>query len=727
MGAVLPPTLCALWFCMAIGRQLGLQSRPARLETEPPFVYYEDSNGDPVVIYERRPAREKPESRSNGYLLDITNRHFSYNRSVAGKAKNALTWNRLIGQNSGQKTAHRTPPQHALQTKINVGASSTTEARSKGPPVAEISRVSNGPKGLGGKPVLTTAAKTESPSSKATWRTTRTTGSWQFGYTAHSMKRLDPRNIFRLGLLQRRDRRQGRTPKRVLENRWTQPAEEGHDHSSVQPLPSNRVKRTVLCLLVAGGVFLITLFFLVPAALWVRSQYRSCSGKSEPYYSTLSADDSDTKPIVSIASLPPHRRNSLNYNAKVVRPRPTLGFSVSEPVMFSPQKAAISVDSHGGSGAAEPFRQDGSRAASSYPEQRFTDVSPTLADSGDSKVSVSSDGRSLDATGSDSAHKHRKVLRIQAQKKHPNLPSRDAVTKATLEPLNALPQEVARGAQIPAPEDAIPREVPEAPGRDRLRDSGQEDGRRGLKDWMPSESPKAGASGASEDKPLSSVSEDYQQYSDSDDVPLQMDLGAGPLPTFIRRSVTKTTRRWRNRAPSFSPSTMASSSTTTSQRDCDALGTHRQGAGRCRDDLHRRSPVTSTVSSDVKGNCSFECLAIRTAASKKPPVEADCCYLVTGTASGPWAEILPWCSPPKMVDFLHVIHEDCQAVKVRDGPEGDTFRVVSCQGDRFLSVRRLDDVRKMPSLLSSLKVAQELSRLKDSVDNRTSAFFIDAR
>ncbi|CAN7984505.1 unnamed protein product, partial [Ixodes pacificus] len=559
------------------------------------------------------------------------------------------------------------------------------------------------------------------------WRTTRTTGSWQFGYTAHSMKRLDPRNIFRLGLLQRRDRRQGRTSKRVLENRWTQPAEEGHDRSSVQPPPSNRVRRTVLCLLVAGGVFLITLFFLVPAALWVRSQYRSCSGKSEPYYSTLSADDSDTKPIVSIASLPPHRRNSLNDNAKVVRPRATLGFSVSEPVMFSPQKAAISVDRHGGSGAAEPFRKDGSTAASSYPEQRITDVSPTLADSGDSKVSVSSDGRSLDVTGSDSAPKCRKVLRIQAEKKHPNLPSRDAVTKATLEPLNALPQEVARGADINAPQDGTPREGPEAPGRDRRRDSGQEDSRRGLKDWMPSESPKAGTSRASEDKPLSSVSEDYQQYSDSDDVPLQMDLGAGPLPTFIRRSVTKTTRRWRNRAPSFSPSTMASSSTTTSQRDSDALGTHRQGAGRCSDDLHRRSPVTSTVSSDVKGNCSFECLAIRTAASKKPPVEADCCYLVTGTASGPWTEILPWCSPPKVVDFLHVIHEDCRAVKVRDGPDGDIFRVVSCQGDRFLSVKRLDDVRKMPRLLSSLKVAQELSRLKDSVDNRTSAFFIDAR
>ncbi|CAN7985160.1 unnamed protein product [Ixodes hexagonus] len=701
MGAVLPSTLCAMLFCVTIGRCQGLQNRS--VETEPPFIYYEDGDGDPVVVYEKRPAERRPKIRSDDYVLDITNGHFSYNRSVASRTNSDAIWSSLLGPKKVERrTAHRTLPQ---PTGNNAGTNSVAVARIDGHPVREISLAANDTDGLWRKPAstvssidafhgtMTSILDRTSPYRKRVRPSTRTTGSWQFGYTAHSSKRIDPWGIFRLGA--HRGRRRGKTQNRASELQSEDAAVQEPRHSSRQLVPTGRVKRTVLCLLVACGVFLVTLFFLVPLALWIRSQYRSCSGKSEPYYSTLSSDDPDPKPIVSSASVPAHRRNSWMSNDRAVRPRATLGHSVSEPVMFAPKKTADSADVHGTGGVAGHTRHGGSTTAGSFPVQLPADASPTSAGSSNpsaSRASVSSAGPSLDATGSDSVRKRRKVLRIQAENKVPDLPPSDAVSKTTVEPLSSTPQAPAVAGTLP--EDSAPGERPEAAGRERRPDSS--------KDWGPSESPRVTASTAGQEKDLSSISEDYQQYSDSDDVPLRTDLAAGPLPTFIRRSVTKTTRRWRNRGPSMSPSTTASSSTTFTQQDRDGPGAHRQDAGLRSDVLHRRSPATSSVSSDVKENRSFESLAVRTAASKRrPPAECFAAEL-----SGPWHVALVNCISPKHLRKSHEVSDTCQAEKVREGPDGDVFRVVSSQGDRLLSVRRLDDFSKLPGLRSRLRVAR---------------------
>ncbi|XP_037567902.1 serine/threonine-protein kinase haspin [Dermacentor silvarum] len=121
---------------------------------------------------------------------------------------------------------------------------------------------------------------------------------------------------------------------------------------------------------------------------------------------------------------------------------------------------------------------------------------------------------------------------------------------------------------------------------------------------------------------------------------------------------------------------------------------------------------------------SFESLAITK--HTKQPTEADCCYQVTNM--DPWLPLLALCKRSKPVDFLNVIHEDCQATKLSwDEPGGgDVFRVLGSQGDQLVRVLRLRE-REVPWHTSRLRVARELSNLKNSVDNRTSAFFVDAR
>nr|XP_050039778.1 serine/threonine-protein kinase haspin-like [Dermacentor andersoni] len=121
---------------------------------------------------------------------------------------------------------------------------------------------------------------------------------------------------------------------------------------------------------------------------------------------------------------------------------------------------------------------------------------------------------------------------------------------------------------------------------------------------------------------------------------------------------------------------------------------------------------------------SFESLAITK--HTKRPTETDCCYQMTN--SDPWVPLLALCKRPKPVDFLNVIHEDCQATMLSwDEPGGGhVFRVLGSQGDQLVRVLRLRET-EVPWHTSRLRVARELSNLKDSVDNRTSAFFVDAR
>ncbi|XP_065284282.1 serine/threonine-protein kinase haspin-like [Dermacentor albipictus] len=121
---------------------------------------------------------------------------------------------------------------------------------------------------------------------------------------------------------------------------------------------------------------------------------------------------------------------------------------------------------------------------------------------------------------------------------------------------------------------------------------------------------------------------------------------------------------------------------------------------------------------------SFESLAVTK--HTKRLTETDCCYQMTN--SDPWLPLLALCKRPKPVDFLNVIHEDCQATMLSwDEPGGgDVFRVLGSQGDQLVRVLRLGET-ELPWHTSRLRVARELSNLKDSVDNRTSAFFMDAR
>ncbi|KAL1469394.1 hypothetical protein MTO96_041068 [Rhipicephalus appendiculatus] len=108
------------------------------------------------------------------------------------------------------------------------------------------------------------------------------------------------------------------------------------------------------------------------------------------------------------------------------------------------------------------------------------------------------------------------------------------------------------------------------------------------------------------------------------------------------------------------------------------------------------------------------------------PPKPDCCYQVINT--GPWFPLLALCKRSKPVDFLHVMHEDCQATMLSwDEPgSGDVFHVLGRQGDRLVRVLRLRE-SDIPWHTSRLRVSRELSNLKDSVDNRTSAFFVGAK
>ncbi|KAL1416069.1 hypothetical protein MTO96_006509 [Rhipicephalus appendiculatus] len=132
-----------------------------------------------------------------------------------------------------------------------------------------------------------------------------------------------------------------------------------------------------------------------------------------------------------------------------------------------------------------------------------------------------------------------------------------------------------------------------------------------------------------------------------------------------------------------------------------------------------QAPLPQSSSTD-----SLESLAI--IKHNERPTEPDCCYQAINTGS--WFPLQALCKRSKPVDFLHVIHEDCQATKLswEEPGGGDVFHVLGSQGDRLVRVLRLRE-SDVPWHTSRLRVSRELSNLKDSVDNRTSAFFMDAK
>ncbi|KAL3229897.1 hypothetical protein MRX96_023519 [Rhipicephalus microplus] len=205
--------------------------------------------------------------------------------------------------------------------------------------------------------------------------------------------------------------------------------------------------------------------------------------------------------------------------------------------------------------------------------------------------------------------------------------------------------------------------------------------------------------------PTSSTHESCPCNSGSDD--FRITLATSPLhrPTIIRRSLTKTTRRWR---------TAGAGTTTTSTQSSP-----RKACAQWKQPALSLAPLPESSSSD-----SLESLAIVKRIER--PTEADCCYQVINTGS--WLPLVALCKRSKPVDFLHVIHEDCQVTKLHweEPGRGDVFHVLGSQGERLVGVLKLRE-SDIPWHTSRLRISRELSNLKDSVDNRTSAFFVDAR
>ncbi|KAL3202950.1 hypothetical protein MRX96_042296 [Rhipicephalus microplus] len=205
----------------------------------------------------------------------------------------------------------------------------------------------------------------------------------------------------------------------------------------------------------------------------------------------------------------------------------------------------------------------------------------------------------------------------------------------------------------------------------------------------------------------SRIPQSYPRISNSDDFQIELVTSSNPLPTIIRRPPTKSTRRL---------CTAGSGTTTTStahSSSCEPRGQWKKSALAV-------APLPQSSSSD-----SFESLAI-TKHNERPAAEADCCNQVMSTT--PLFPLLALCKRSKPVDFLQVLHEDCQATKLCwDEPgSGDVFHVQRSQGDGIVRVLRLRE-SDIPWRASRLRVSRELSNLKDSVDNRTSAFFVGAK
>ncbi|KAK8779369.1 hypothetical protein V5799_019291 [Amblyomma americanum] len=695
----------------------GASGRPRRDDDPAQSPYYRGApwaQSNQVQIAPRVPAAR--------FILDITNERITYNQSVVQS--------RSDGNRRHAKSVRGAPnpPKHHLNGTVHVDALlklRTTLLRSTQTPVSEKVPLSSS---------LMQALRNETKKSMPK-TPNRTTAAWQFGYAGHGAVVLGPRALDRL------HRRDGRRFPTSDQDQTLAPVALHHI------LVRRRVRRTALCLLVACLTLMAMTVCLVIAALWLRGRYRS---RGRALYSTLGVSDPDLPmPATSVAPL--ERRSSLSNDDDLHsrtterisdQPRKVMGHSLSEPVVWPSKASCPSPESRGKKDflniSLSPERHSlGPGTRSSPPPE--TDISKTT-------ISPVTSGPARIAS---SPEKKRKSLHVQPNKAV--LPQRSYCISRTdiddppasehqcsaspgkkrkslhVKPSSAvLPQHAYRfsRADIDHPHASNhPCGIGKAKSADTSPTKLDHNERK-----MQSKSSKVGVSkvgnstsrkhqghfgtdvedlctSPSSTEKASIPSEDYQQYSDSDDIRLRLDAGPGPLPTFIRRSVTKTTRRWR---------TVNAATTATSTTGCSSL----EPEARWCKGSSVRPPLPQSSSTD-----SFESLAITK--HKEPPIEADCCYQVID--SGPWPQLLALCKYSKPVDFLHVVYEDCEAVKLRwDESEGDVFRVLGAQGDRLVRVLRLR-LQDVPWHANRLTVAQELSNLKNSVDNRASAFFVDAR
>nr|XP_054933827.1 uncharacterized protein LOC126543176 [Dermacentor andersoni] len=460
---------------------------------------------------------------------------------------------------------------------------------------------------------------------------------------------------------------------------------------------------TALCLLVACLVLMALLLCLAIAALWLRARYRA---RDKTLYATLSASDPDL-PTPATSSTPGRwhlsgegqRTNTAVGTARWSRK--VTKNSTSAPAFRSTKaKRASSL----GKRQTSPLRSsaDGGQPSAMLTESSEAKATPSPAVTNAAECLTP---LSLEGVFAGSAE-GRKLFRVKS-------------TEALL-PLRSY--SVVRTDTADRQRASDHRSDRDESGKQRSRSGGSRKRRKRRVDprtdrrcWKLLGSPlptdaieKDSDAGASVPTSATStfkgvdLSEDYHQYSYSDDVRLAPGASTVPLPTIIQRSVTKTIRRWRTRGSAAVSSLWTSSSAEPSV-----------GVG--------REAVPLPLSAR-RGR--LRQLGSQTIAITKPEEH----HIYTMTDATPWTQLLALCTEPKPVEFQQIIQNNSKAALVRcnDG-DGDLFCLgASPAEERLVRVLRLrpQDVRWHTA---RLRLARELCSLKDNAQNRTSAFFLDAR
>ncbi|KAH7969618.1 hypothetical protein HPB52_020309 [Rhipicephalus sanguineus] len=636
------------------------------------------------------------------YVLDIAKERITYNRSLVRSRKDETS-------------------RHAMEARILPKTSqrfyTTATARSWPKMRTRHQRSFQGdtPGNATWSPSTSTdAIEGKDVSFRGTY--SRTTESWKFGYKGHAAEIRGPRAPDRL--------------RRRESIRYVLPDQNDLSTSDAKRRKHRLrpVHRTAMCLFVACFVLMTITVCLVVAALWLRSRYRS---QGTALYSTLEVSDPDLRAHLAAERhiyRPPSPQltdddlSSRREGEKVELSRKLAGQSVSEPVMWT---SAVADDSPDGREKVAPS------VTTASPEQ--ISFLPHMQSAPASEFDVSETTLSPVASEPEIithyAEKKRKSLHVQPSKSVPPQRSFSPSCSDVDESFGTDSRLCVDGAVTPNPypkledrDQATAKETCEVVANkvDRInKDSLSEPSASGVPDVTTI---KGGAWRAKGEQPTcelrepylttsstartSSIPDSYPRNSDSNDFRIKLDSSRLPLPTIIRRSLTKTTRRWR---------TAGAGTTTTSTTHSSS----REPRAQWKKPALPLAPLAQSSSTD-----SFESLAITK--HNERPTEADCCYQVINT--GPWFPLLALCKRSKPVDFLHVIHEDCQVTKLSwDEPgNGDVFHVLGSQGDRFVRVLRLRE-SDIPWHTSRLRVSKELHNLKDSVDNRTSAFFVSAK
>ncbi|KAH7982271.1 hypothetical protein HPB52_003560 [Rhipicephalus sanguineus] len=436
----------------------------------------------------------------------------------------------------------------------------------------------------------------------------------------------------------------------------------------------------VLCLAVACLALMVLLLCLSIAALWLRSRYRA---RDKAIYTTLSVSDPDLPTTATSSTLRrwhlPGERRFRNIAERVPHwSRKVKRNSVSEPAVLSAMVTEHSLDIRRDSALQSP--SDGDKPSAKLTESSEAKTTPSPA-----VMTVSVDGR--------------KSLRVKS-------------TETTL-PLRPYSVERTDAADRQPASDHRSERHQSCTRTTRSDNSRKRSRRRITVDRGPSGLCDAARGSRNADSVVDSsaitsakwtvrgdhLSEDYQQYSYSDEVSLAPDVSSVPLPTIIHRSVTKTIRRWRTKA-------VAAASSFTERSSAERL-------------VRRKALKRPLLAqSGWRQQSSLESIA-------KP--EDDRVY--TMTDNNPWTQLLALCVEPKAVEFRQILQDNCKAKALRwnDGGGGHMF----CLGSSPAEERLVRVIRLRPQDVwihaNRLRMARELCKLRSNAQNRTSAFFVDAR